>query len=75
MSGGAFKSGHRNAHDVAAAGRKGKARSPWRHGCAWLSGCGDRDARIRTAKKRERIEREKFPGALSRPMFRLEEGC
>jgi len=27
-----FRKGHRNTHDVAAAGRKGKANSPWRHG-------------------------------------------
>lgn len=26
-----FRKGHSNTHDVAAAGRKGKNNSPWRH--------------------------------------------
>lgn len=30
-----FRKGHRNVHDVAAAGRKGKANSPWRKGLMW----------------------------------------
>lgn len=72
MNAGAFKRGHRNTHDVSAAGRKGKANSPWRKGCPWLSGCGDSEARVRSAQKRERIAREKYPGALRRPLFTME---
>lgn len=69
--GGTFKPGHCVTHDVAAAGRKGKARSPWSKGMPWLSGCGDDKARIKTARKRERVEQERYPGALMRPAFRL----
>lgn len=41
-----FPKGHRNVHDCAAAGRKGKANSPWRDGCGWLSGGGTRQERV-----------------------------
>lgn len=41
-----FRKGHRNVHDVSAAGRKGKANSPWRHGCQWLAGGGTERERI-----------------------------
>lgn len=71
MTGRPFTQANQPHHDRAAAGRKGKARSPWSKGMPWLSGCGDDKARIKTARKRERIEQERYPGALMRPAFRL----
>lgn len=52
-----FAKGHRNFHDVAAAGRKGKANSPWRRGCNWLGGGGTCDERIEQAMRQARNRR------------------
>ena len=72
MTSGAFKPGHRNFHDVSAAGRKGKANSPWRHGMPWLSGMGAEDERIRNARNREHVVQKRFPGAHKRPCFSMD---
>lgn len=73
MIGRPFQKGHKNTHDVAAAGRKGKSNSPWRHGCSWLSGMGNADARVRAAANRERVVAKRYPGAHRRPCFSMED--
>ncbi len=59
------------SHDRRAAGLKGKSASPWRYGMNWLSGGGGSAKRVQTAAKRERIAKERYPGALVRPAIRL----
>jgi hypothetical protein len=45
-----FRPGNHPTHDMAAAGRKGKANSPWRKGMSWLGGGGTERERIDRAQ-------------------------